>query len=82
MLENAPSGMRAQRRFRSASAIRIFTGRTLDSQGCKVSSNGQRRLRLFDTQAVLSLHWAHMCEGTFSDVTAQMISLRGIVVDI
>ena len=37
---NADSGQRAHLR----SLIRIFTGRILDSQGCKVSSCGKRRL--------------------------------------
>ena len=43
--ENVPSDMWAQQRFRSAwTMIRIFTGRMPDSQRCKVSSCGQRRL--------------------------------------
>ena len=39
--------------------IRIFTGHSLDSQGCKVSSCGQRRLlsNSADAQADLSFPW-------------------------
>ena len=45
----------------SRSLIRIFTGRILDRQGCKVSSCGQRRLwsDCKDAQAELSLRWTH-----------------------
>ena len=52
----------------SRSLIRIFTGRILDSEGCKVSSCCQRRLwsDCADAQADLILCWAHMAEGTFS----------------
>ena len=69
-----------QRRF--CSLIRIaFTQSNqnlhwehLDSQGCKCSSPGQRRLwsDCTDAQADLSLCWAHMSEGTFSHIAAQM----------
>ena len=57
----------------SRSLIRIFTGRILDSpgcKGCKVSSHEQLRLRsdCADAQADLSLRWAHISEGTFSHV--------------
>ena len=54
----------------SRSLIRIFTVRILDRQGRKVSSCGQGRLRLdrADAQADLSLRWARMSEGAFSDV--------------
>ena len=54
----------------SRSLIRIFTVRILHSQGCKVSSCGQRRLKsdCADAQADLSLRWAHMREGTFTHV--------------
>ena len=49
----------------------IFTGRTLASERCEVSSFGERRLRsdCADVQADLSLLWAHMSEGTFSHVS-------------
>ena len=49
------------------SLIRMLTEHILDSQECKVSSCGQRRLRqgCVDVRAHLSLHWAHMSEGTF-----------------
>ena len=52
----------------SRSLIRIFTGRIFNSQGCKVSSCEQRRLRsdCADAQADLSLRWAHTSDGTFS----------------
>ena len=51
----------------SRSLIRIFTGCILDSQGCKDSSCGQRRLwsDCADAQADLSLRWALMSEGMF-----------------
>ena len=47
--ENVPSDICAQRKFRdqpahSRSLLRISPRRVLDSQGCKVSSCGQRRL--------------------------------------
>ena len=52
----------------SRSLIRIFTGRILDSKGCKVSSCGHRRLwsDCADSQADLSLPYMHMLDGTFS----------------
>ena len=57
----------------SHSLVRIFTERILDSQGCKVSSCGQRRL-LSDCAdgSDLSLRWAHMSEGTFSHIATQI----------
>ena len=60
----------------SLSLIRIFNWRILDSQGCKVSSCGQRRLisDCADAQADMSLRWAHMSNSTFFDVA---VSLRG-----
>ena len=50
------------------SLIRIFTGHSLDNQGCKVSSRGQRRLwsDCANAQADLSLRLTDMTEGTFS----------------
>ena len=56
------------------SLIRIFTGRILDSQVCKVSSLGQRGLwsDCADAQADLSLLRAQMSEGTFSAVAAHL----------
>ena len=47
---------------RSRRLIRIFAGHILDSQGCKVSSCGERRLWFdcADSQADLSLRWAHV----------------------
>ena len=42
---------------------RIFTGRILYKEGCKVSSCGQRRLCSGYVEAL-----AHMSEGTFSHV--------------
>ena len=50
----------------SRSLIRIFTVCTLESQGCKVSSCGQRRLRS-NCANVLGAHilWAHMSKCTF-----------------
>ena len=50
-------------------------GRIFDSQGCKVSSGGNRRLSGSDcaeVQVYLSLYWAHMSEGTFSHVEAHL----------
>ena len=49
--------------------IRIFTGRILDSKGCKVSPFGQQR-HCVDERADLSLRFALMSEGTFSPVAA------------
>ena len=48
--------------------------RVLDSQGCKVSSCAQRRLKSVcaDAQADLSRRWAHMSEGTFSHVVTHI----------
>ena len=65
-----------QRFKHSRSLIRIFPGRILDSQGCKVSSRGQRRLwsGCVDAQADLSLRWAHMLEGSFAHITSQICS--------
>ena len=50
--------------------IRIITRRFLDSEGCKVSSCGERRLPsdCADAQSDESLRWAHMSKGTFSHV--------------
>ena len=52
--------------------------RMLDSQGCKVTSCGQRRLLAYcmGAQADLSLHWAHMSEGTYSHVAAHKSSAK------
>ena len=59
----------------SRSLIKSFPGRILDSQGCKASSCGQRRLKpgCADAQAGMSLRWADISEGTFTHATAQMI---------
>ena len=71
--------MCAQRRFRSACARRrliwIFAGRILYSQGCIVSLWGQRELwsDCADAQADSSLRWAHMSEGTVSDITDHIV---------
>ena len=55
--------------------IRIFVVRILDSQGCEMSSCGQRKLWSDSAaaQADLSLFWAHMSEGTFSHGVAHII---------
>ena len=57
------------------SLTRNFTVRILDSQGCEVSSCRQRRLwsDCADVQSDLSLRWAHMSDGTFSDIAAHLI---------
>ena len=56
------------------SLIRIFTRRRFDRQECKVPSYGQRRLnRLCVCTEELCIHWAHMSEGTFSDVVALIL---------
>ena len=46
----------------SRSLIRIFPGRILDCQGCKLSSCGQRRLESdsADAYSDLSLRWVHV----------------------
>ena len=46
----------------------------MDSEGCKVSSRRQRRLKTIceDAQADLSLRWAHILEGTFSSYAAHI----------
>ena len=61
----------------SRSLIRIFIGRFLDSQWCKVYLSGQWRLwsDCANAQADLSLRWAHMSEGTVSHVAACLISM-------
>ena len=68
----------------SRSLIRNFTGRILDSQGCRLSSYGQRKLwsDCADAQADLSLRWEHISEGTFSYFTAKMTSGMGKISDI
>ena len=60
-----------------AHMIRIWTGRILDSRGCKVSSCGQRRLwsDCANAQADLSLRWAHMSDGRCSHVEAYIWNL-------
>ena len=60
---------------RMRSLIRVFTGRMLDSLGCKVSPCGQRRLLsdYSDAQTDLSIPCAHMSERTFSHVVTQMV---------
>ena len=59
----------------SRSLIRIFTGRILYSQGCKVSSRRQRSIwaDCTDAHADSSL-WTHMSEDTFLHVAAQILS--------
>ena len=59
------------------SLIRIFPGRILDSQGCKVSSCRQRGpwADCADAQADLNLRWAHTSEGSFFHVETQMFRL-------
>ena len=77
--ENVPPEMCAQRRFRwamhSHSQIRIFTGCIFNSQGCKVSSRGQRRLwsDCEDAHTDLSLHWVRMSKGMFSHTAYHLI---------
>ena len=57
----------------TCSLIRIFTVRSKDSQGPKVSSSGQRRLA--DDQADLSLRWAHGSLCRFCRAAAQLKSI-------
>ena len=59
----------------SRSLIRIFTGRILDGQGCRVFSCRQQRLwsDYSDAQADLSLRCVHMSEGTFSHAAAKIM---------
>ena len=52
----------------SCSLIKIFTGHMLDSQGCKVSSCRQWKKLI----RLVCLCWAHMSEGMFSHVVAQL----------
>ena len=65
-VRNIFSGMCAQRKSRPA--CECATGRILDSQVCKVSSCGQRKLwsDCAIAQADLSLRWAYMSKGMFS----------------
>ena len=49
------------------SLIRIFTGRILDNQECKVSECEQRRLGLD-----CWINWAHMSGGTISHVAVRL----------
>ena len=60
--------------------IRIFAEHILDSKGCEKFSCGQWRLRsdCSDAQANLSLHCAHILEGMFSHVAAQMVGNVGV----
>ena len=62
----------------SRSLIKIFSMRTFDSQGCKVSPCGQRRLWLVctDAQADLCIHWPHISENTLSDWSSQLVLSR------
>ena len=62
----------------SRSLIRIFTERFLDIKRCQVSLCGQRELwsDWADAHADLSLRWAHMTEGTFSQIPSHMIRGR------
>ena len=55
--------------------IRIFIKRILDSQGCKISSCGQRRLwsDCTDAQDDLNLRRAYMSASTFANVMALII---------
>ena len=76
--ENATFDMCAQRRIRKACAFAQFDQNLhwvqLDTKGCKISSYGQRRLWSYcaNAQADLSLRLAHMSEGTFPLVSAQI----------
>ena len=70
--KNVALDMCTQWRFRSdcaysRSLIKILIGRILNSQGCKVYSCGQRRLRsdFANAQTDLRLSRAHMSAGTF-----------------
>ena len=51
-----------------------MSGYSLHSQGCKISSCGQRRLwsDCAHADADLSLHGSHMSEGVFSHVVAHL----------
>ena len=50
---------------------RIFTGRILDSRGCKVSwCLHEQSDQTVDTHTPL---WVHMSEGTFSPIAAQIL---------
>ena len=55
-------------KIHSRSLFRIFSGRILDSQGCKVSSCAQRRLwsDYAHGHANMSLRWTHKLQGDFS----------------
>ena len=56
------------------SLIRVFTVRSVGSQGPKVSScRRQRLIRLGGYQADLSLRWAHMPFGWFCHAAAHSI---------
>ena len=60
----------------SCSLIRILIRCIFDSQGCNVSSCGQRRLwsDCGEVQPDLSLRWAHISECTVSHVAAYLTS--------
>ena len=64
----------------SRSLIRIFTERILDSQACKASSCGQRRLwsDCADAQAYLSLHWVHVVGDMFYHVATHLVMVGAI----
>ena len=59
----------------SRSLIKVFTGHSVGSQGFKVSSGGQRRLRsaCADAQADLNLRWMHVQSCRKRCIPAQII---------
>ena len=79
----APSENSAQHAL-SRSLIRIFSVRILDSQGCKVSSRGQRNLEsdCADALADLSFPLVQISEGTFSHVLTVIITTTLLNIDV
>ena len=66
--ENIPANLLRSR-------IKVFTRHISESQWCKLSPSGQRRLwsDCADEKADLSLRWANMSEGTFSTLLLKWI---------
>ena len=57
----------------------ISSGQVSDSQGVKVSlCDNEDRSDCVDAQPDLIFRWAHMSEGTFPDIMAQIIFQSGI----
>ena len=68
----------SDKRAYSHRQIIIFTGSILDSQGCTLSTRGQR-IFCADAQTGLRLIWAHLSDVTFPKVAAFIINSEELV---